>query len=88
VAGKVDQPIKRDLDPVVGVRTQMLGDSQPRGSHARDACLNVHCFSSVADTKGKIAAWMKHDNESRPHRALNNLRPWSMWLNWKMEPDY
>ena len=41
----------------------------------RDECLNAHWFTSLADAKGKIAAWMKDYNESRPHRALNNLAP-------------
>jgi hypothetical protein len=34
-----------------------------------------HGFSSLADAKDKIAAWLKDYNESRPHRALNNLAP-------------
>jgi transposase InsO family protein len=32
-------------------------------------------FSSLADAKDKIAAWLRDYNESRPHRALNNLAP-------------
>ena len=41
----------------------------------RDECLNAHWFSGLADAKDKIAAWLKDYNESRPHRALNNLAP-------------
>jgi putative transposase len=41
----------------------------------RDECLNAHWFTSLADAKDKIAAWLKYYNESRPHRALNNLAP-------------
>ena len=41
----------------------------------RDECLNAHWFSSLADAKDEIAAWLKDYNESRPHRALNNLAP-------------
>jgi len=39
----------------------------------RDECLNAHWFSSLADAKDKIAAWLMDYYESRPHRALNNL---------------
>jgi transposase InsO family protein len=35
----------------------------------------AHWFSSLADAKDKIAAWLRDYNESRPHRALNNLAP-------------
>jgi putative transposase len=41
----------------------------------RDECLNAHWFSSLAEAKDKIAAWLKDYNESRPHRALKNLAP-------------
>lgn len=41
----------------------------------RDECLNVHWFSTLADAKVKIEAWRREYNESRPHRALNNLTP-------------
>jgi transposase InsO family protein len=41
----------------------------------RDECLNAHWFSSLADAKDKITKWLKDYNESRPHRALNNLSP-------------
>ena len=32
-------------------------------------------FTSLADAREKIAAWLKEYNESRPHRALNDLAP-------------
>jgi len=41
----------------------------------RDECLNVHWFSSMMDAKVKIEAWRQDYNESRPHKALNNLTP-------------
>lgn len=41
----------------------------------RDECLNAHWFTSLADAREKIAAWLKEYNESRPHRALNDLAP-------------
>jgi len=39
----------------------------------QDECLNAHWFSSLAEAKDIISAWLKDYNESRPHRALNNL---------------
>lgn len=39
----------------------------------RDECLNVHWFRDLTDARAKLQAWMKDYNESRPHRALNNL---------------
>ena len=41
----------------------------------RDECLNLHWFSSLADARVKIDAWRRDYNETRPHRALNNLSP-------------
>ena len=41
----------------------------------RDECLNSHWFISMSDAKEKIEAWKKEHNESRPHRALNDLSP-------------
>jgi Integrase core domain len=41
----------------------------------RDECLNIHWFSTLADTEEKIEAWRQEYNETRPHRALNNLAP-------------
>jgi putative transposase len=41
----------------------------------RDEHLNAHWFSSLADARDKITAWLKDYNESRPLRALNNLSP-------------
>lgn len=35
--------------------------------------------NGLTDTKVKIAAWLKNYNESRPHRALNNLAPLGKW---------
>lgn len=41
----------------------------------RDECLNCHWFTSYEDAKVKIEAWRDEYNQSRPHRALNNLSP-------------
>lgn len=41
----------------------------------RDECLNLHWFDSLSDARVKIEAWHKDYNESRPHRALNDLSP-------------
>jgi putative transposase len=41
----------------------------------RDECLNVHWFSTLGDARVKIEAWRQEYNESRPHKALNQLSP-------------
>ena len=41
----------------------------------RDECLNVHWFSTLDDARVKIEAWRQEYNESRPHKALNQLSP-------------
>ncbi len=41
----------------------------------RDECLNRHWFLSLEEAKEKIEAWRQEYNESRPHRALNDLSP-------------
>lgn len=41
----------------------------------RDECLNLHWFTSYEDAKVKIEAWRSEYNQSRPHKALNNLSP-------------
>lgn len=41
----------------------------------RDECLNLHWFESIDDARAKIEAWRVDYNESRPHRALNELTP-------------
>ena len=41
----------------------------------RDECLNVNWFLSLDDARGKIEAWRRHYNESRPHRALGERTP-------------
>ena len=41
----------------------------------RDECLNVHWFEDLTDARDKLQAWRAEYNESRPHRALNNLSP-------------
>ena len=41
----------------------------------RDECLNVNWFLSLEDARGKIEAWRRHYNESRPHTALGDVSP-------------
>lgn len=41
----------------------------------RDECLNVHWFSTLDDARVKIEAWREEYNESRPHKALDQLSP-------------
>lgn len=48
----------------------------------RDECLNVHWFQDLTDANEKLQAWMKDYNESRPHRALNNLSPLEYKAKW------
>ena len=41
----------------------------------RDEYLNVNWFLSLEDARGKIEAWRRHYNESRPHTALGDVPP-------------
>jgi putative transposase len=41
----------------------------------RDECLNANWFLSLADARGKIEAWRRQYNESRPHTALGWRTP-------------
>jgi len=41
----------------------------------RDECLNVHQFTSIADTQAKIEAWRLDYNLRRPHGSLGHLTP-------------
>ena len=41
----------------------------------RDECLNVHWFKTLAEAKQVLEAWRRDDNESHPHRALNDMTP-------------
>lgn len=40
-----------------------------------DECLNVHWFTDLTDARSKLQAWRTEHNESRSHRALNDLSP-------------
>ena len=51
----------------------------------RDECLNTHWFTNLADAKVKLKSWMKDYNESRPHRALNDLSPLEFESKWLKE---
>ena len=41
----------------------------------RDACLNVHQFTSIDDARAKIEAWRVDYNARRPHSSLGHLTP-------------
>ena len=48
----------------------------------RDECLNVHWFRDLTYARQKLNAWRAEYNESRPHRALNNLTPLEYKAKW------
>ena len=48
----------------------------------RDECLNVHWFADLTDATQKLQAWQREYNESRPHRALNELSPLEYKARW------
>ena len=48
----------------------------------RDECLNLHWFADLTSAKDTLQAWMQDYNESRPHRALNNLSPNAFVEHW------
>jgi hypothetical protein len=37
----------------------------------RAECLDTHWFGTLAEARGRIEAWRREYNESRPHRFLN-----------------
>jgi len=41
----------------------------------RAECLDAHWFATLEEAKGRIDAWRKEYNESRPHRALGERTP-------------
>jgi transposase InsO family protein len=43
------------------------------GFQAARKCLNVNWFLSLEDARGKIEAWRRHYNETRPHSALEDV---------------
>ena len=51
----------------------------------RDECLNLHWFDDITDAKVKLQAWQKEYNETRPHRALNDLSPREFESHWTNE---
>lgn len=48
----------------------------------RDACLNLHWFDDLTDAQTKLQAWRQEYNETRPHRALNDLSPLEYKARW------
>ena len=54
----------------------------------RDECLNTHWFSSLADAQEKLEVWRQEYNESRPHKALDDLTPREFKAEWaKRKPE-
>lgn len=41
----------------------------------RDECLNTHWFLNLDDARGKIEAWRRDFNETRPHTSLGFMMP-------------
>jgi len=41
----------------------------------RDERLNVHWFKTLAEAKEVLEAWRRDDNQSRPHRSINDTAP-------------
>jgi putative transposase len=41
----------------------------------RDECLNVESFRTMAEVRGKLAAWREDYNQHRPHSSLGDLTP-------------
>ncbi len=41
----------------------------------RDECLNAHWFRTLDEARAQIEEWRIEYNESRPHRALNEIPP-------------
>ena len=42
----------------------------------------MHWFTDLTDAKKKLQAWQREYNESRPHRALNELSPLEYKARW------
>jgi putative transposase len=61
-----------------GVRLRHIAPGKPiqNGSlesfngKRRDECLNEHDFVSLEDAQAIMAAWRRHYNSTRPHKAL------------------
>lgn len=41
----------------------------------RNECLNINWFRSLAEVRYEMNQWREHDNNVRPHSALNYLPP-------------
>jgi putative transposase len=48
---------------------------EPFNGRLRDEYLNMHWFLSLDDARGKIEAWRREFNESRPHTSLGFMTP-------------
>ncbi len=47
-------------------------------SRGRSECLNAHWFMSLADAREKLADWLRHYKEDRPHSAIGYSVPVAM----------
>jgi hypothetical protein len=55
----------------------------------RDECLNVHWFKTLAEAKEVLEAWRRDDNQSHPHRSINDTAPAEFGRSiTKLEPAY
>lgn len=49
-------------------------------------CLNAHWFLSIEDARAKIEVWRRDYNESRPHSALDWMRPAQFARRCRLQP--
>ena len=78
--------ISKGLDHWAYINRVTLGFSQPGkptdnafvesfNGRFRDDCLNTHWFLNLDDARGKIEAWRRDFNETRPHTSLGFMTP-------------
>jgi putative transposase len=69
-------PVREATEPNQAWSMDFISDQLQSGNRFRAlTIIDVHTRECLADAKDKIATWLKDYNESRPHRALNNLSP-------------
>ena len=90
---RVDQGtefVSRDLDLWAYTRGVTLDFSRPGkptdnafieafNGRFRAECLNAHWFMSLEDARQKMEAWRRYYNEERPHGAIGQKAPITMF---------
>ena len=51
----------------------------------RDELLNETLFTSLAEARVTITAWVEHYNRTRPHSSLGNLTPQEFAMKTRLE---